>query len=112
MNLNLPDSELIRFVVIPIIASSLAALAWLYLQTRRSRPADRRHKFRSRYERSRRERLSERKAEAILEVRKKRAERLKSHDLDPMEHKRFSKPNRARTASFCRFPKGRRHRNR
>jgi hypothetical protein len=104
MNLNLMDPKLMVLVAAVILI--IAVLAWLYMRKRRSTTADLRQKFGPEYERAVKEHGSERKAEAKLVDREKRIDKLTIRDLDPIEHKRFSRRWEAVQSRFVDSPKG------
>jgi hypothetical protein len=85
---QLMDPKLIALAVAVILV--VAALAWLYVQRRRTTTAGLRQRFGPEYERAVREHGSEHRAEAQLTDREKRVERLKIRDLDPTEREHFS----------------------
>jgi hypothetical protein len=107
MNLHLMDMNLMVIAVVAtLIIAALAMLGWMYLRKRRSASANLRKKFGPEYDRAVKVHGSERKAEAQLEDREKRVEQLNLHDLDPMEHERFSKRWEAVQSRFIDSPKG------
>ena len=104
MNLNLLDPKVIVFVAALIVIA--AVLVWLYVRNRRRTTAGLRQKFGSEYDRAVLAHGSERKAESKLEDREKRVEMLKIRDLDPTEHKRYSRQWEAIQSRFVDSPKG------
>ena len=107
MNLHLMDTNLaVIAVVATLIIAALAMLGWMYLRRRRSASANLRKKFGPEYDRAVKVHGSERKAEAKLEDREKRVEQLNLHDLDVMEHERFSKRWESVQSRFIDSPKG------
>jgi hypothetical protein len=104
MNLNLMDPKLIVLAAVVILI--IAALAWLYVQKRRSTTADLRQQFGPEYDRAVLAHGSERKAEAKLADREKRVEKLNIRDLDPIEHERFMKRWESVQSRFVDSPKG------
>jgi hypothetical protein len=104
MNLNLMDPRLIALVAGVVVAVALAS--WLYVRRQRSTTASLRQKFGPEYDRAVLAHGSERKAEAKLADREKRIEKLNIHDLDPVEHERYSQMWQAVQSRFVDSPKG------
>jgi hypothetical protein len=104
MNLNLMDPRLIALIAGVVVAVALAA--WLYVRRQRNTTASLRQKFGPEYDRAVQTHGSERKAEAKLADREKRIEKLNIHDLDPVEHERYSKMWQAVQSRFVDSPKG------
>ena len=107
MNLHLMDTNLaVLAAVVIVIIAVLAVFGWLYMRQRRNTSAALRKKFGPEYDRAVKVHGSERKAEAKLEDREKRVEQLNLHDLDAMEHDRFSKRWESVQSRFIDSPKG------
>jgi hypothetical protein len=100
---EVPEVETNTVVIIVLAIVVLAHVAWIVLQSRRSKHLQKR--FGPEYDRAISEHGDKRKAEALLEKREKRIENLEIRPLSRQDRDRFAEAWRADQARFVDDPK-------